>query len=283
MFHAPRRLQRITIALPSTLTLDIPHLREKTARLGFIARTLAIFRVERVLFYNDQRTSEASREGRLAEKILRFQETPQYLRRDLFKVDPELAFAGVLPPLRTPHHPDRSGPEPGIVREAIVVSSGQVSRVNAGFRELVNVRSRLELGKRVTVRVKTARPRLEGELVDPTRLAIYWGLEVTRDERELGQIIKSGNQDLTLSTSRQGTDVREITGPLQARWRISRRPLILFGSPKEGVTQILARSKENLSRTDFNINTVPGQGVETVRTEEALLATLAVLNLLEEA
>jgi len=283
MFQVPRRLQHITVALPSSLTLDIPHLREKTARLGFIARTLAIFRVERVLLYNDQNTSEAKREGRLAEKILRFQESPPYLRRDLFKVDPELAFAGVLPPLRTPHHPDRSAPDPGIIRESIVTSSGQVSQVNAGFRELVNINSRLGLGKRVTIRVRTVRPRLEGELVDPARLAIYWGLEVARDERELGQIIKRGNQDLTLSTSRQGTDVREIMGPLQARWKISRRPLILFGSPSEGVPQILAKSNDNLAGTEFNINTIPGQGVETVRTEEALLGTLAVLNLLEEA
>ncbi len=283
MFQAPRRLQRITVALPSSLTLDIPHLREKTARLGFIARTLAIFRVERVLLYNDQGTNEAKREGKLAEKILKFQETPQYLRRDLFKVDPELAFAGVLPPLRTPHHPDRSAPEPEIVRESIVVSSGQVSQVNAGFRELVDVKSRLEPGRRVTVKIKTVRPRLEGELVDPARLAIYWGLEVSRDERELGQIVKRGNQDLTLSTSRQGMDVREIMGPLQARWKISRSPLILFGSPSEGVPQILAKSNDNISGAEFNINSIPRQGVETVRTEEALLGTLAVLNLLEEA
>ncbi len=283
MFQAPRRLQHITVALPASLTLDIPHLREKTARLGFIARALAIFRVEKVLLYNDQNTAEARREGRLAEKILKFEETPPYLRRDLFKVDPELAFAGVLPPLRTPHHPDRSHPEPGIVRDGVVVSTGQVSRVNAGFKELVTVKSGLQPHKRVTVRVKTVRPRLEGELVEPARLAIYWGLEVSQDERALGQIIKRGDQDLTLSTSRQGTDVREIMGPLQARWKISRRPLILFGSPSEGVPQILAKSNDNLLGTEFNINTIPGQGVETVRTEEALLGTLAVLNLLEEA
>ena len=34
--------------------------------------------------------------------------------------------------------------------------------------------------------------------------------------------------------------------------------------------------------TDFNVNTIPDQGVETVRTEEALWSALAVLNVLEE-
>jgi len=32
---------------------------------------------------------------------------------------------------------------------------------------------------------------------------------------------------------------------------------------------------------DFNLNTIPDQGVETVRTEEALWGSLAVLNILE--
>jgi predicted SPOUT superfamily RNA methylase MTH1 len=32
---------------------------------------------------------------------------------------------------------------------------------------------------------------------------------------------------------------------------------------------------------DFNLNTIPDQGVETVRTEEALWSSLALLNVLE--
>ncbi len=283
MFQASRRHQHITVALPASLTLDIPHLREKTGRIGFIARALAIFRVEEVLVYNDQDTDTSRKEARLVEKILRFQETPQYLRRDLFNVDPELAFAGVLPPLRTPHHPDRSNPEQGLVRDAVVVSGGPVSAVNAGFKEQVRIKTRLQPHSRVTIRVKSLRPVLEGELVDPAGLAIYWGPKVNRDDRPLGTIIKRGNQDLTISTSRQGTDVREVMGPLQVRWKASRRPLILLGSPSEGISEILAKSDDSFSRTDFNLNTIPCQGVETVRTEEALLGTLAVLNLLEEA
>ena len=282
MPQAPRRRQQVTVALPASLTVDIPHLREKTARIGFIARALAIFRIDQVLVYNDQNTDVARREGRLIEKVLKFQETPPYLRRDLFKVDPELAFAGVLPPLRTPHHPDRSDPEPGLVREAVVVSGGPASQVNAGFKELVTVNGRLEPHARVTVRVRTVRPRLEADIVDPAGLAIYWGPKVNRDNRALGPIIKTGDQDLTLSTSRGGTDVREAMEQLRAKWRISRHPLILFGSPSEGIPEILAKSNSNVSRTDFNLNTIPGQGVETIRTEEALLGTLAVLNLLEE-
>jgi methyltransferase len=282
MFQVPRRQQRITVALPASFSLDIPHLREKTARIGFVARALAIFRVEHVLLYKDQNSEPARREGILFEKILRFLETPPYLRRELFQVDPDLAFTGVLPPLRTASHPDRSTPESGVIREAIVKYSGEVSQVNAGFKELVTVNSRLKPRTRITIRLKTVRPELIGELVNPAELSIYWGIQVTREERALGQILKRSEHDLTISTSREGTDVREVTEPLRERWRKSKTPLILFGSPSEGVPKILAKSNDRLPTGALNINTMPGQGTETIRTEEALLGTLTALNMLTE-
>jgi len=58
---------------------------------------------------------------------------------------------------------------------------------------------------------------------------------------------------------------------------------MVFGSPNDGVPEILARSGMRVSdAVDFNVNTIPEQGVETVRTEEALWGSLAVLNILEE-
>jgi len=70
---------------------------------------------------------------------------------------------------------------------------------------------------------------------------------------------------------------------LTLRWKLSRRPLVLFGSPSEGVPEIFAKEGTDLSKVvDFNLNMIPNQGVETVRTEEAILATMSILNLLEE-
>jgi methyltransferase len=283
MLPPPRRPQHITVALPASLTLDIPHLREKTARIGQIGRALAIFRVEHVMIYMDQDTAPSRKEALLVEKILKFQETPPYLRRELFPVDPDLAFTGILPPLRTANHPDKKQPETGSIRDAILVSTGESSRVNAGFLEPVTVNARLKPKTMVTIRLKTVRPGLEGEIVDPARLAIYWGLQVTREQRALGQILKRSGHDLTISTSRKGTDIREVTQPLREIWKSSKNPIIIFGSPAEGVQEILARTNDTLPSNSYNINTIPGQGTETVRTEEAVLGTLAVLNVLMEA
>ena len=282
MLEVPRRLQQVAVAIPATLTQDIPHLREKTGRLGFILRALAIFRVERVIIYLDHDDSKARLEAKLMEKILRFQETPPYLRKQIFPPDRDLAYVGILPPLRSPHHPGRTGATRGLLREAIAVSSGRVSKVDAGFSNSVIVRERLELGKRYTIRIRTPGQIPEAEIVDRAGLPIYWGPEVRRDDRPLDQIMKQGDRDLTISTSRQGTDIRKIMDLLQSAWRASRHPLVLFGSPTEGIPEILVKSGARVSETEFNVNTVPSQGVETVRTEEALLSTLAVLNLLAE-
>jgi predicted SPOUT superfamily RNA methylase MTH1 len=282
MPQPPRRPQKLAIALPATFTQDIPHLREKTSRIGLVARTLAIFRVEEAIIYQDQNTSQARTEARLIEKILQYQQTPQYLRKQLFKIDPDLAYTGTLPPLRTPNHPDPTPPSPGQLRDAIVTTTGQTSTVNAGYKQPVTIQARLPPSKLVTIRLTRLKPSLQGEPIDPTGLTIYWGPRVTRDENPLGHIIKRGDHDLTISTSRQGRDLHEAMPILQTRWKASRRPLIAFGSPREGIPDILQRSHSHISEFDLNLNTLPHQGVETVRTEEALLGTLAVLNLLEE-
>jgi len=131
--------------------------------------------VEEVIIYRDRATAEIDREANLIEKMLTYIETPQYLRRLLFKMDPDLQYAGTLPPLRTPNHPDKQNPSPGLVREGVVVQSGPSSMIEAGFRSLVGVKSKLPNSKRVTIRLTRDSSVLEGEIVDPSGLTIYWG------------------------------------------------------------------------------------------------------------
>jgi len=55
-------------------------------------------------------------------------------------------------------------------------------------------------------------------------------------------------------------------------------------STLSGIPEILAKEGADVTKiTDFNLNLIPNQGVETVRTEEAVLATLSILNVLEES
>jgi len=55
--------------------------------------------------------------------------------------------------------------------------------------------------------------------------------------------------------------------------------LIAFGSPRLGLTEILSQEGESPEGVlSFLINTVPAQNVATVRTEEAVLISLGLLN-----
>lgn len=247
-----------------------------------IARALGIYRVERVVIYNDDSVKGLGNDGRLLEKLLSFQECPQYLRKELFARDSDLQFAGVLPPLRLPSHPNPEEPRPGLVREGVVVESGRPSRINAGFQESIKVQQQLSLKKRVTIRLTKTSPVLEGELVDSMRLPIYWGFTITRTDSKLSQMIRGEKPDLTIATSRRGRPFRDVSTELSVRWRVALRPMILFGSPSEGIPEILERDGAKVDEfSDYYLNTIPQQGVETVRTEEALFATLSCLSQME--
>jgi methyltransferase len=282
MLNVPRGPRSLTVALPGSLTRDIPHLREKTARIGLIGRSLAIFKVDWAIIYRDESSQIAIQEAALMEKILRFQETPQYLRKHLFKLEPDLQFTGTLPPLRIPSHPNRTDPSQGQIREAIVISSGPASKADAGYSQPITIRTRLPMKRRITVRVTLTGATLEGELVDTDGLRIYWGFRVKREDVTLAELVKRRDQDLTISTSRKGKDIGDVMKEFKPRWAESKRPLLLFGSPDKGVPEILLDDGAQVDDiVDFNLNTIPGQGVETVRTEEALMASLAVLNALD--
>src|SRR5439155_18839418 len=175
MTRPPRRSQVVSVALPASLTLDVPHLREKTARLGFVSRALGTFRVEEVIIYRDRVGPEIDREAKLIEKMLTFIETPQYLRKHLFKMDPDLQYAGTLPLLRTPNHPDRQNPSSGVLREGIVIESGPSSLIEAGFHNLIRVMSKLLTLMIINIGLTRYLPELEGEIVEPSGLTIYWG------------------------------------------------------------------------------------------------------------
>src|SRR2546426_524189 len=88
MAQSARRSQIVSVALPGSLTRDIPHRQKKTARMGFVSRALAPFGVEEVIIPRDRTGEEVYRETNLIEKMLTYIETPQFLRGLLLKRAP---------------------------------------------------------------------------------------------------------------------------------------------------------------------------------------------------
>jgi hypothetical protein len=283
--YAPptKRPWKLSVAIPSSLVADVPHLREKTSRLGFLARALGIFRVNEVMIYADLADAEATRQGRFISSILSYMETPQYLRKHLIRVNPDLRFVGILPPLRTPNHPV-SGKiadlKIGETREGVVMdTNAQVSRLDLGVNAPVEVPVRLHRGSRVAVRIQRIAPKIVADLVEENRIDIYWGFRVTLKNLPLGRLIQESKPDVVIATSRLGERVNTVLDQLRTAMTGASNVLLAFGSPRRGLHEIIEQEGMRLDRlARFTVNFVPNQGTQTVRTEEAVYSALTVLN-----
>ena len=279
-----------TVAIPASIISDTPHLREKTAKLGSIARSCSIFGVDQILVYADDPDHNQKKDFDTCTEILRFLETPQYLRKRLFSLGPDLRYVGILPPLQIPsHNVPRTLQEcvPGDLREGVITArSGDSLKVDVGLESLAECQGRLAVGTRTTVKV-TSTEKLAGELIDRTKMSMsqrnmqptYWGYKVGTST-SIGRLLQSSRFDLKVGTSRYGSPVAEIWTPFLKAVKNTNSVLIAFGSPRMGLQEIL--QQEKLAAKDlFNyfVNMVLDQKTATVRTEEALLISLSILNL----
>jgi predicted SPOUT superfamily RNA methylase MTH1 len=278
-------MKKLSIAIPASVVSDTPHLREKTSKIGLIGRAAAIFRVNEIIIYPDCPGVNQRNDMDLVATLLAYMEAPQYLRKTLFKLNPILQYAGILPPLRTLHHPlNRRSKDlkVGEYREGVTLpKTGEGTPVDIGVESPALVmNSQLAAGRRVTVRiVKTGKP-VKAELLNRDDVPTYWGYGVTVEKRYLGEIIKSRSFDVTIATSKYGLPFAQVAGQIVEEWVRASRVLLAFGAPALGLNEIVAREGLRLEDiVDFVVNTIPSQGTETVRTEEALFASLAILNL----
>jgi len=275
---------KVSIAIPASIVSDTPHLREKTSKIGAIGRTAAIFKVEEIIIYPDNVKANQTRETDLITLLLSYMETPQYLRKRLFKLEPELQYAGILPPLRTAHHPlERMIKRLRVseYREGVTLSKEREGTlVDIGVEQPALILNEyLPIGQRITVKIQKIDKQVQVELADRDEIRGFWGYSVTKEKQSFGKMLKSRKLDLTIATSRLGISFAEVAEEISARWRSAKTVLVAFGAPNQGLHEI-ARFEDFVLEdiVDFVVNTIPSQGTETVRTEEALIASLAVLN-----
>ncbi len=282
-----KRRWNLAVAVPSSLVADVPHPREKTSRLGFLGRALGIFRVDEVIIYADLTRDEAARQGRFISSVLSYMETPQHLRKHLIRMNPDLRFVGVLPPLRIPNHPISgriTDLKVGQTREGVVVDAdAQDSRVDIGVGSLAEVPEKLRRGSRVSVRIQRISHKISAELVEESRIDIYWGFRVTLKNLPLGRLIQENRPDVVIATSRLGERVNAVLDQLRTAMTGASKVLLAFGSPRRGLHEIIQEEGMELDKVaTFTVNFVPDQGTQTIRTEEALHSALTVLNVIGE-
>ncbi len=268
------------ILIPSSLTMESRDRRESTLRIGQIARAAAVFEYNRIVIYRDRQFNDS----RFISMVLGYMDTPQYLRRMLFPRREELRHVGLLPPLRTVHHPINSKSESLKIGEfrvgAVVESVGSDGGVwvEIGVDRPIPLRTEKvhPVGQRLSVRIFSRKP-LAAEPVDSRDIPLYWGYETEVVESlEAYLEARQNSGALVLLTSRRGKaislDILKELGQSGYKQGLA----VVFGSPARGLDAFL--SAKAIGRYEM-INTIPRQGTETVRLEEAVFSTLALLNL----
>ncbi len=243
--------KKLSIAIPASVISETPHLREKTSKIGAIARSAAIFRVNEIIVYPDNTKMDQRMDLDFIALLLNYLETPQYLRKALFKLEPDLQYAGILPPLRTPHHPVSGKTKHlkvGEYREGIVVSERKEGLVvDIGVQQPALLRQKqFAMGERLTLQVVNIGDNIEVQPVSRDDVPQYWGYTVRVEKRSFGQLINDAEFDLRIATARIGDNFKDVAGSMGKRWVESSHILVAFGAPSRGLHEIVEDERRKI-------------------------------------
>jgi hypothetical protein len=269
----------LEVIIPDTSLIDCTDLRQKTVKVGHIGRAFAVFRVERVYIYKTgQLPQNHRRDVDLLYELLQYLDTPQYLRRRVFPHSASLKFVGLLPPLRTRSHPLQASIENlenGDLRWGIQVQRGHV---DIGITQLIKYHEDISEREPTLFRVVRTKPEIVLEIIPREDTDEYWGFE-TRHVENLPQFLSHISEKTRIAFSRIAPIYNKIESEIKNTLSATKSACAIFGGPLRGIRELLSSEMEELKKNiDFWANTIPGQGTETVRLEEAIWTSLSLLN-----
>jgi predicted SPOUT superfamily RNA methylase MTH1 len=269
------------IAIPDSAISDEQTQRDKSIKISQFARACAIFRVKRIYIYHCRNSHVEKEDLTILTTLLRYLDTPQYLRRILYTRMKELEYAGILHPIKAPHHKhieDVKNIKIDDVRVGVIVKIKGTLYVEVGLGTLIPYDGKGFEGKKLDVKFTSVYPNLRAkEATTEDIKGYYWGYEV-KEVLSLHKLLKGTENTQVLITSRKGSYFKSNEVKLIQRLKSIRNLLIVFGAPKKGVEQILTDEGQSIKPYEFVVNMFPFQGTETVRLEESVLGTLAILN-----
>ena len=254
----------LSIFIPNSFLSESKDLKIRTYKVGILGRALAIFQADNVVIYNDDnvRNEDGAEDGEFIAEVLNYMNTPQYLRKQAFPIRPELKHVGILPPLRTPHHPVNSQPDVGDYRQGFTVKRNKKGTyVDIGMDKLAFCKEQLSVKKIFDFKItKIAKKEV---IVTPDKPDdVYWGYNVISSNKSLKNSLKLIKPDLVVETTRYGDYIDSIFDELKDKVDECKSIAILFGGPYSSIQADVSSENWDL----FKINTIPGQGTETVRT-----------------
>ena len=266
----------LSIFIPNSFLSESKDLKIRTYKVGILGRALAIFQADNVVIYNDDnvKNEDGENDGRFIAEVLSYMNTPQYLRKQAFPIKAELKHVGILPPLRTPHHPVNSQPDVGDYRQGFTVKRNKKGTfVDIGMDKLAFCKEQLSVKKIFDFKItKIAKKEV---IVTPDKPDdVYWGYNVISSNKSLKNSLKLIKPNLVIETPRYGDYIDSIFDELKHKVDECNSIAILFGGPYSSIQEDVSGQNWDL----IKLNTIPDQGTETVRTEEAVVATLSLFN-----
>ncbi|MEM0123553.1 MAG: putative RNA uridine N3 methyltransferase [Conexivisphaerales archaeon] len=263
----------ITVCVPDSVLSERPSLLSKTEKVGEIIRAISIFGVKTLKVYHDREDGSLD-DMKLFEILVKYLLTPPYLRKFIFPMNNKLKYVGLLPPINIPSNAVEKEDN---LRFGMVIRNKNEMYVETGIGKRIRLTgySNAKNGEIVPVKlvkngseVAAVRHNFEG-YSGPNIISII----------DLYSFIDSINYDdsAVIFTSREGALLSRTWKDLAHKIKKTGNVFLLFGSPKRGFEDMLDQSYR---KKGFWVNIAEGQAVKTIRTEEAVLISLGLINLI---
>jgi predicted SPOUT superfamily RNA methylase MTH1 len=285
MIPAPTKRSGIELFLPDSFLDNTSTLMLKTMKIGIYARIFNIFRIDKVIFYNN---GSNPKDKAILNDVLSYLNLPPYLRKYV-PLTPNLKFSAIIPPIKSPNHT-------GILIQGKKIKEGHVIK-----KKLTNsskIEMEVDVGEMVPLRMTISSDKLEfDEITDEIIVDIearkillslendcFWKFEFKTLESDFSEYIqrKKGINDLVLAATRLGDLITDANVKSKLQQNINRcgKIFVLFGPLKGLFSDYLDKINFNKNLIDHWINFIPYQGTLTVKLEDAILSSLAILNIL---
>ena len=246
---------KVSVFIPNSFLAETKDLKLKTSKVGLIGRALALFEVDEVVVYKDLSIpdSEQTEDGDFIAEILKYMDTPQYLRKKAIPIKPEL----------------------GDYRQGYTVKRNKKGTfVDIGMDKLAFCKEQLTVNKIFSFKITKFAKEVIVTPDEPDD--IYWGFKTLSTNKGLKNSLKLVNPDFVVETTKYADTIDTIFDELKTKVESSNHIAIVFGGPYSSISENVESSKWET----IKLNTIPNQGTETVRTEEAVISTLAIFNIL---
>ncbi|MBZ9571609.1 RNA-binding protein [Methanobrevibacter sp. TMH8] len=272
--------KQVSVFIPDSFLSETSDLKLKTYKTGVIGRALAVFNVNQVVIYKDlsYKDDKFAADADFMADVLGYMNTPQYLRKKAYPIKSELKHVGILPPLRTPHHPTDSDVKVGEFRQGFTVKRTKKGTfVDIGMEGRDNLafcKEQLSVNKIFSFKVTKVAKEVIVTPDEPDD--VYWGYEILSTHKSLKNSLKLVKPDFVVETTRYADTINSIFNEFEEKLDSVDKLAIVFGGPYSSISEEL----DGFSWDLIKVNTVPSQGTETVRTEEAVISTLSIINML---